>query len=124
MNLDAIKEEYTKLKTERDDLKEIYDSAYEAYQEGKEEMDNIKAALKMAKSTGYGIVYPTTKELKLNTIGLVNQEKLGMYQISYETSYHNKKYKDTRLVKVIDATKPEITLNKEVTACEKNNKIY
>ncbi len=65
----------------------------------------------------------SSEELKLDTIGLVDKEKLGMYRISYETKYHNKVIKDTRLVKVIDTTKPEITINKEVTACEKNNLI-
>ena len=40
---------------------------FATYNEGKEELDSIKSALKMAKSTGYGIVYPTIKELKLNT---------------------------------------------------------
>ena len=35
--------------------------------EGREEYEGIRSALKMAKSTGYGIVYPTLKDMKLDT---------------------------------------------------------
>ncbi len=43
------------------------------YKDGKEELDNMKEALKMAKSTGYGIVYPTLKDMTLSTPEIVKQ---------------------------------------------------
>ena len=46
---------------------------FASYAEGKEEMDSIKDALKMAKSTGYGIVYPTLKDMKLDTPEIIKQ---------------------------------------------------
>ena len=46
---------------------------FTTYAEGKEELDSIKDALKMAKSTGYGIVYPTLKDMKLNTPEIIKQ---------------------------------------------------
>ena len=36
-------------------------------------MDSIKDALKMAKSTGYGIVYPTLRDMKLDTPEIIKQ---------------------------------------------------
>ncbi|MDE6284885.1 MAG: stage IV sporulation protein A [Bacilli bacterium] len=62
---------------------------FSSYSTDKEEMDNIKAALKMAKSTGYGIVYPTTKELKLNTPELVKQgSRYGIKLKAVASSVH------------------------------------
>ena len=46
---------------------------FASYAEGKEEMDSIKDALKMAKSTGYGIVYPTLRDMKLDTPEIIKQ---------------------------------------------------
>ena len=46
---------------------------FASYTETKEEMESLKQAVKMAKSTGYGIVYPGLKELKLETPELVKQ---------------------------------------------------
>jgi len=43
------------------------------YKDGKEELDNMKEALKMAKSTGYGIVYPTLRDMTLSTPEIVKQ---------------------------------------------------
>ncbi len=43
------------------------------YKESKEEMDAIKSALKVARSSGYGIVYPTIKDMKLETPEIVKQ---------------------------------------------------
>ena len=43
------------------------------YQDGKEDLDNMKEALKMAKSTGYGIVYPSLKDMTLSTPEIVKQ---------------------------------------------------
>lgn len=62
---------------------------FASYGADKEEMDNIKAALKMAKSTGYGIVHPTTKELKLNTPELVKQgNRYGVKLKAVASSIH------------------------------------
>lgn len=46
---------------------------FTTYKESKEEMDAIKSALKVAKSSGYGIVYPTIKDMKLETPEIVKQ---------------------------------------------------
>ena len=43
------------------------------FQEGREEFDQIKSALKMARSTGYGIVYPNLKDMKLGTPEIIKQ---------------------------------------------------
>lgn len=62
---------------------------FASYTSDKEEMDNLKSALKMAKSTGYGIVYPTTKELKLNTPELVKQgSRYGVKLKAVASSIH------------------------------------
>ncbi len=62
---------------------------FSTYSTDKEEMDNIKSALKMAKSTGYGIVYPTTRELKLNTPELVKQgNRYGVKLKALASSIH------------------------------------
>lgn len=43
------------------------------YSEGKSETGALKDALKMAKSTGYGIVYPDLKDMKLDTPEIIKQ---------------------------------------------------
>ena len=43
------------------------------YSSNKDETDSIKNAIKMAKNTGYGIVYPTLKDMKLETPEIVKQ---------------------------------------------------
>ena len=43
------------------------------YKESKEEMDSIKDALKVARNAGYGIVYPTIRDMKLETPEIVKQ---------------------------------------------------
>ncbi len=43
------------------------------YKDGKEDLDNMKEALKMAKNTGYGIVYPTLKDMTLSTPEIIKQ---------------------------------------------------
>ena len=50
--LDTLKEEYTKLKTEVDNLNEIYKSAFEAYQNGREgeQSETLKTAYEKAKT--------------------------------------------------------------------------
>jgi stage IV sporulation protein A len=43
------------------------------YSVNKDETQGIKSALKMAKSTGYGIVYPTLADMKLSTPEIIKQ---------------------------------------------------
>ncbi len=59
------------------------------YKEGKEEYDQIKNALKMAKSTGYGIVYPTLKDMKLDTPEIIKQgSRYGVKLKAVASSIH------------------------------------
>ena len=59
------------------------------YKETKEEFDTIKSALKMAKSTGYGIVYPTLKDMKLETPEIIKQGgKYGVKLKAVASSIH------------------------------------
>ena len=46
---------------------------FTTYKESKEEMDSIKSALKVARNSGYGIVYPSIKDMKLETPEIVKQ---------------------------------------------------
>ncbi len=43
------------------------------YKESKEEMSSIKEALKVARNAGYGIVYPTIRDMKLETPEIIKQ---------------------------------------------------
>ena len=43
------------------------------YASDKDETESLKTALKMAKSTGYGIVYPTLNDMKLSTPEIIKQ---------------------------------------------------
>ena len=44
-----------------------------SYKTSEEELKNIRLAIKMAKNAGYGIVYPTIKDMKLETPEIVKQ---------------------------------------------------
>lgn len=46
---------------------------FATYKETKEEMDLIKGALNVARKSGYGIVYPTIKDMKLETPEIIKQ---------------------------------------------------
>ncbi len=46
---------------------------FAGYNEGKEEFETIKSALKMAKATGYGIMYPGTRDMKLAPPEIIKQ---------------------------------------------------
>ena len=48
-------------------------SLFQAYNEAKEEYDQIKYALKMAKQTGYGVATPGLKDMKLDTPEITKQ---------------------------------------------------
>ncbi len=56
---------------------------------GKEEMDSIKSALKMAKATGYGIMYPTIKDMKLTAPEVIKQgSRYGVKLKAVASSVH------------------------------------
>ena len=62
---------------------------FTTYAEGKEELESIKEALKQAKSTGYGIVYPTLKDMKLNTPEIIKQgNRYGVKLHAVASSIH------------------------------------
>ena len=62
---------------------------FASYTETKEEMESLRTAVKMAKSTGYGIVYPGLKELKLETPELVKQgNRYGVKLKAIASSIH------------------------------------
>ena len=57
--------------------------------EGKTETASIKEALKMAKSTGYGIVYPDLKDMKLDTPEIIKQgSRYGVKLKAVASSIH------------------------------------
>ena len=60
-----------------------------SYKEGKEELNGIKEALKQAKSTGYGIVYTTLKDMKLDTPEIIKQgSRYGVKLRAVASSIH------------------------------------
>ena len=62
---------------------------FTSYKETKEEFDAIKSALKMSKSTGYGIVYPTIKDMRLETPEIIKQGgKYGVKLKAVASSIH------------------------------------
>ncbi len=62
---------------------------FSSYKETKEETDLLKSALKTAKQTGYGIVYPTLKDMQLDTPEIVKQgNRYGVKLKATASSYH------------------------------------
>ncbi len=62
---------------------------FTTYAEGKEELDGIKEALKSAKKTGYGIVFPTLKDMKLSTPEIIKQgNRYGVKLKAVASSIH------------------------------------
>ncbi len=62
---------------------------FASYKDGKEEYEAIKGALKMAKSTGYGIVYPSLKDMKLDTPEIIKQgSRYGVKLKAVASSIH------------------------------------
>lgn len=62
---------------------------FTTYAEGKEELESIKEALKQTKTTGYGIVYPTLKDMKLNTPEIIKQgNRYGVKLHAVASSIH------------------------------------
>lgn len=93
LNLESSNELYNQV------LKEVMGSTvatkasllqiFASYKETKEEFDTIRSALKMAKSTGYGIVYPTLKDMKLETPEIIKQGgKYGVKLKAVASSIH------------------------------------
>lgn len=59
------------------------------YSSSKDETKSIKDALKMAKSTGYGIVYPTLSDMKLSTPEIIKQgSRYGVKLKAVASSIH------------------------------------
>ncbi len=62
---------------------------FATYKESREETESIKQALKQAKSTGYGIVYPTLKDMKLDTPEVIKQgNRYGVKLKAVASSIH------------------------------------
>ncbi len=62
---------------------------FSTYKESKEETEIIKTALKTAKQTGYGIVYPTLKDMQLENPSIVKQgNRYGVKLKATASSYH------------------------------------
>ncbi len=93
INLESTNELYTStLKTMMGDIattKAGLLKMFANYSKDKVEMDNLASALKMAKNTGYGIVYPGLSELKLATPELVKQgSRYGVKLKAVASSIH------------------------------------
>ena len=62
---------------------------FQTYKSTKEEFNNIKQALKQAKTSGYGIIYPTLKDMKLQTPEIIKQgSRYGVKLKSSSSSIH------------------------------------
>lgn len=62
---------------------------FASYKDGREEIESIKSALKMAKNTGYGIVYPGIKDMKLETPEIIKQgSRYGVKLKAVASSIH------------------------------------
>ena len=77
INLDANEELYNKVLTDMIGIninsKKDLLSLLQDYNEMKEEYNGIKTALKMVKTTGYGVASPTLSDMKLNTPEIIKQ---------------------------------------------------
>ena len=62
---------------------------FTTYKENKEEYDAIKKAMVMANTTGYGIIYPTLKDMKLQTPEVIKQgSRYGVKLKAVASSIH------------------------------------
>ncbi len=60
-----------------------------SYGENEVELKNIKSAIKMAKSTGYGIMHPTIKDMQLSTPEIIKQgSRFGVKLKAKASSIH------------------------------------
>ena len=74
-------------------------------------------------ATAYIKLFFKNENLDINIKGNVNTEKVGKYIITYQAKYLNQKKEIIRIVNVVDNTKPEIILEKDIIGCKKNNLI-
>ena len=62
---------------------------FTTYKENKEEYDSIKKAMIMADTTGYGIIYPTLKDMRLQTPEVIKQgSRYGVKLKAVASSIH------------------------------------
>ena len=62
---------------------------FATYKDNKEELEGIRSALKQARSTGYGIVYPSLKDMKLDTPEVIKQgSRYGVKLRAVASSLH------------------------------------
>ena len=62
---------------------------FASYKENKEETEYLKSAIRQAKTTGYGIVYPTLKDMKLETPEIIKQgNRYGVKLKALASSIH------------------------------------
>ena len=60
-----------------------------------------------------------SKKINVETYGVVNTQKLGEYNIKYKATHKKITKEKTRVVQVVDNKKPEIVIEKEISACKK-----
>jgi stage IV sporulation protein A len=62
---------------------------FTSYKDNEEEMSSIRTALKMAKTTGYGIMYPSIKDMKLDPPEIIKQgSRYGVKLKAVASSVH------------------------------------
>ena len=93
LTLDASEELYQKVLTSAMGEESLSKAAllkmFLSYQNGEDDAKNIKAALTMANNTGYGILYPTLKNMKLETPEIIKQgNRFGVKLKAKATSVH------------------------------------
>ena len=60
-----------------------------SFKSGEEELKSLRSAIKMAKNTGYGIVHPTIKDMKLETPEIIKQgSRFGVKLKATASSIH------------------------------------
>ncbi len=93
ISLDSNDEVYDKVLNEMMDGQEKNKATmlkiFSSYKENKEEQEMLASALKEAKQTGYGIVYPTLKDMQLATPEIIKQgPRFGVKLKATASSYH------------------------------------
>ena len=93
ITLESSDELYEKVLKESIGNKEITKSSllnmFISYNENESELKNIKSAIKMAKNTGYGIMHPTIKDMKLSTPEIIKQgSRFGVKLKAQSSSVH------------------------------------
>ena len=93
LNLDSDDEIYNKVLNEMMDgetkSKANMLKIFSTYRDSKEETEILKTAIKTAKQTGYGIVYPTLKDMQLSNPEIIKQgSRFGVKLKATASSYH------------------------------------